>query len=151
MRKDFTSTGFVVKGEKTLLLMHKKLGIWLPPGGHVEEHETPEEALHREIKEEAGLEVEILSKPAFELASETVSALVMPHHMQMELIKHSREQAHHHVDFIFFCRAKGEPNLNPEEHHEMKWFSSKDLDSEEIEEDVRVLGKRAIEYANGKK
>ena len=48
MKKDFVATGFVVYKDKTLLVRHKKLNTWLPPGGHIHEEETPEEALKRE-------------------------------------------------------------------------------------------------------
>ena len=35
---------------------------WIPMGGHIELDEDVEAALYREIKEETGLQVEILSK-----------------------------------------------------------------------------------------
>ncbi|MFH1779835.1 MAG: NUDIX domain-containing protein, partial [Candidatus Micrarchaeota archaeon] len=57
LKKDFTATGFVVNPEKTnvLLIFHKKLGLWLPPGGHINEGEMPHEAVLREVKEETGV------------------------------------------------------------------------------------------------
>lgn len=36
---------------------HKKSGLWLFNGGHIDEGETPQEALEREIGEEWGLEM----------------------------------------------------------------------------------------------
>ena len=56
MRKDFVATGFIADKGQVLLILHRKLGLWLPPGGHIEKDETPEEALHREVLEETGLE-----------------------------------------------------------------------------------------------
>ena len=147
MRKDFVASGFLVSKEKVLLVKHRKLGLWLPVGGHIESDETPEEALRREAMEEAGLKIEVLSRPAFECGDENVSMLLMPHHLQLELIKHDKEEAHHHVDFIFFCRANGKERLNEKEHHEIKWFSAKELESEEITPNVRALGKKAIGLA----
>lgn len=38
-----------------LLGDHKKSGLWLPPGGHVEPGEWPGEAVRRELAEELGL------------------------------------------------------------------------------------------------
>ncbi len=38
-----------------LLLDHIKAGLWLPPGGHVEEAEDPRDTVEREIIEELGL------------------------------------------------------------------------------------------------
>jgi 8-oxo-dGTP pyrophosphatase MutT (NUDIX family) len=151
MRKDFVATGLIVSQGEVLLAMHRKLGLWLPIGGHMEAGETPEEALRREIMEEVGLEVEIISKPAFDCPDKNASALLMPHHMQLELIKHDAEEAHQHIDFVFFCRAKkGGERLNLEEHHEMKWFSPKALESGEITPNVRLLAMAAIRAAEGK-
>jgi 8-oxo-dGTP pyrophosphatase MutT (NUDIX family) len=148
LRKDFVATGFLVREGKVLLVKHRKLGLWLPIGGHIEEGETPEQALRREALEEAGLELDVLPGPCIECGDENVSMLLMPHHMQMELIKHSKEPVHEHIDLIFFCRAKpGKEKLNQEEALEIGWFSQKDLEKGQITENVRVLGKKAIELA----
>jgi ADP-ribose pyrophosphatase YjhB (NUDIX family) len=62
---DFTVEAFVVYEDRVLLIYHKQLHKWLPLGGHIELDEDPEQALFREIREESGLEVDILSqKPA---------------------------------------------------------------------------------------
>src|SRR6185436_11082971 len=61
MERHFVATGYVVRDGKTLLLYHKKLKMWLPPGGHIDEGELPEEAVLREIREETGLEAEVIS------------------------------------------------------------------------------------------
>jgi 8-oxo-dGTP diphosphatase len=58
----------VFKGDEVLLVRRGKepaLGEWSLPGGAVEVGETLEEALHRELKEETGIEVEILGLSAF--------------------------------------------------------------------------------------
>ena len=44
MTRDFTVATFVVHEGKVLLLWHRKLGMWLPPGGHIEPNELPDEA-----------------------------------------------------------------------------------------------------------
>ena len=48
----FVATGYIVRDGKTLLVKHKKLHLWLPPGGHIEEGENPDAALRRELLEE---------------------------------------------------------------------------------------------------
>jgi 8-oxo-dGTP pyrophosphatase MutT (NUDIX family) len=53
--KQFTATAYIVKENQVLLHFHKKLGKWLPPGGHLEEGETPPECAIREAKEETSV------------------------------------------------------------------------------------------------
>jgi 8-oxo-dGTP pyrophosphatase MutT (NUDIX family) len=60
-----TTNSFIFYENKLLVVYHKKLGIWLHPGGHVGENESFLEALIREIKEEVGLDVEIISNKKF--------------------------------------------------------------------------------------
>lgn len=50
-----TVSGIVVDGERVLLHRHRRLGIWLQPGGHVERGELPHDAVLREVREESGL------------------------------------------------------------------------------------------------
>ena len=40
--RHFTVAVFVVRDGKVLLHWHRKLGMWLPPGGHIERGELPE-------------------------------------------------------------------------------------------------------------
>src|SRR4051812_40919963 len=39
---------------RVLVILHKRLGKWLPPGGELAEGETPLEAAKRELFEETG-------------------------------------------------------------------------------------------------
>jgi 8-oxo-dGTP pyrophosphatase MutT (NUDIX family) len=57
--RHFTVAVFVVWEGKVLLHRHRKLGMWLPPGGHIEEGELPDEAAVREVWEETGVRVEL--------------------------------------------------------------------------------------------
>jgi len=65
----FLCVTIYVKNEegKFLLLHHKKLNKWLPPGGKVDKHETPDEAAIRETYEETGVRVQLVGdKPEIE-------------------------------------------------------------------------------------
>jgi 8-oxo-dGTP pyrophosphatase MutT (NUDIX family) len=53
-----TASGIVVGPRGTVLHRHKRLGIWMQPGGHIDPGESPAEAALREATEELGLAVE---------------------------------------------------------------------------------------------
>ena len=55
-----------------LLVAHRKAGLWLPPGGHVEPDEDPWHTAVREAAEELGLSVSAPSQPAFITVTRTV-------------------------------------------------------------------------------
>lgn len=53
----YTAGGMLINEGKVLLIKHKKLGIWLNPGGHIDEGELPHQAAEREFFEETGVKV----------------------------------------------------------------------------------------------
>jgi ADP-ribose pyrophosphatase YjhB (NUDIX family) len=137
--RDFTATTFVVHAGRTLLLLHRKLGKWFPPGGHIDPHELPESAAVREVREETGLEVELLSQGR-QLGS--VRVLPQPHCILLEDIA----PGHQHIDLIYFARVRGGELLPAErEIGAARWLTWGELESPEIPEDIRVLGRQAID------
>jgi ADP-ribose pyrophosphatase YjhB (NUDIX family) len=137
--RDFTATTFVVHEDRTLLLHHRKLAMWLPPGGHIDPHELPEQAALREVREESGLEVELLPK-GYLLGH--VRVLPQPYCILLENIS----PGHQHIDLIYFARVSGGALAPAErEARAARWYSWEDLADPEIAEDIRELGRRAIE------
>lgn len=51
--------GYDPDGRKVFIGHHKKSGLWLFNGGHMDKGETPEESLDREMGEEWGLKVRL--------------------------------------------------------------------------------------------
>ena len=138
VHRDFTATVFVVQEGRTLLLLHKKLRLWLPPGGHIHPNELPCDAALREVREETGLEVQLL-QPRTRLGE--VSVLSQPVCVLLEKIA----EGHEHIDLIYFGRVVG-GELTPSirETDGCRWNSASELDHPDIAEDIRVLGKKAI-------
>lgn len=136
--RDFTATTFVVHEQRTLLLRHRKLDMWLPPGGHIDPHELPDQAALREVREETGLDVELLTQGS---SLGHVQVLPQPHCILLELIS----PGHEHIDLIYFARVCGGSLAHAErEALAARWFSWDDLADPAIAEDIRILGRRAI-------
>lgn len=51
--------GYDKEAKKVFIGHHKKSNLWLFNGGHIDEGETPEEALEREIGEEWGVKIKL--------------------------------------------------------------------------------------------
>lgn len=118
MHRHFTATVFIIDSQqRVLLLWHKRLARWMPPGGHVDPNELPEETAVRECKEETGLDVEILSASgadaddAFRDEPSEGRMLKQPFAMLLEHIpayEVKNEPAHQHMDFLFRARPLDE-------------------------------------------
>ena len=122
---DFTVAIFIVQDGKILLIHHRKLGKWLPLGGHIELDEDPEQAALREAREESGLEVELLGERP-PTTSPGTRALIAPRFLDI----HRISETHEHIGLIYWARPKnGKLALAAEEHHDIRWCSLDDLET----------------------
>ena len=137
--RDFTATTFVVDDGRTLLIYHKKIGAWFPPGGHIDLDELPDEAAIREVREETGLDVRLVSGRS-KLGD--VEVLSQPECILLEQIT----PTHQHIDLIYFARITGGAlEINDSEADGYRWCSREDLEDRDIRQDIRTLGCRAID------
>jgi len=139
--KHFTATTIIVHKKKVLLHLHKKLGIWLPVGGHIDRDELPEITAIREIKEESGLDVKLYnSDKQIEMGS--VEQLCRPMYILLEDIN----QFHQHIDFIYYAKANTfQVNSQNGETDDLKWFTSDEVKNlKGAPENVKILSLEAI-------
>ena len=125
---DFVVSAFIVNRDRVLLVHHKQYDEWLPIGGHIDLNEDPEEALHKEIREESGLPVRILAeKPA--IAHPGVKPLPTPSYMDVHRIR----GRHKHIAFVYFAVSRHDRvKLHTREHHRFLWVSEDQLLSKEL-------------------
>lgn len=135
-----------MKDGKVFLAHHKKFDKWTPPGGHIEEGETPDEALVREWKEELGLDIEIIpAAPGAFSGNANATPIPLPFHMDLE-----REGFDvPHIGHFFFVKVRDhaqEIDVLKEELHNASWFSKEDLAGLKTFDQVRALARYAIEH-----
>ncbi|MFI5046541.1 MAG: NUDIX hydrolase [Acidimicrobiia bacterium] len=104
-----TGSAIVVGRLGVLLLVHRRLGFWMQPGGHLEAGEEPADAALRETREETGIEVaHPRSGPRFVHADVHVAAA-----------------GHTHLDLRFLVCAPADDDPRPPagESQQVQWFS----------------------------
>ena len=104
-----TGSAIVIGTRGTVLHRHKRLGIWLQPGGHINPDEEPWEAAARETREETGLAV--------------VHIADSPYLVHLDV--HSAGE-HFHLDLRYLLvSSDADPAPPPGESQEVSWFSWK--------------------------
>lgn len=99
--RHFTASGIVFDDAGRVLLAHSlKHQVWLYPGGHVEENEDPAQAVVREVREETGIEDEIVSEVRF--AHPAVAT-----HPNPWVVLEMESSDHKHIDLVYVLQATG--------------------------------------------
>lgn len=147
----FTATGIVFNSERKILMIHhKKLHVWLPPGGHVEENELPDDAVLREIFEETGIRARIVSnKRDLSLRDKFCRELEIPFLVYLEDI--NGDGTHNHIDMIYVCEAVNEDIIQQEaEVRAAGWFTAEEVERLDTYDNVIKAVKKAMEFINSK-
>lgn len=144
VEKHFTASALIINKEKKVLLVnHRKLGVWLYPGGHVEWNETPDETVVREVKEETGLNVKIISDRDGTLSDLKADVSVLHHPYVILCEKINGDNQHYHLDLIYLCKIENEENSelhhNPKESSDIRFFSLEDLNNINLFPNFRKL------------
>lgn len=133
MKRDFTATVYIFEEDKVLLHFHKKLGKWLPPGGHIEANETPPEAAKREVLEETGLEIAFLPQENLWINHWNACSFERPYLCLLEEIPaYKNTPAHQHMDMIYVAKPITTASLNDE----FRWFTLNELSKLKPNEEI---------------
>jgi 8-oxo-dGTP pyrophosphatase MutT (NUDIX family) len=103
-----TGSAIVTSSAGVVLHLHKRLSMWLQPGGHIDAEEEPWEAALREAREETGLPI---------VATEDPPGLI---HVDV----HPGPRGHTHLDLRYHFTSPPVDPAPPEgESPEVHWFS----------------------------
>ncbi|MBI4935659.1 MAG: GNAT family N-acetyltransferase [Actinobacteria bacterium] len=111
-RVHVTGSAIVVTTDRRRVLLHKhkRLGLWLQPGGHIDAGELPWEGSLREAREETGLPASLV------LGADPLPTLV---HVDV----HPGPRKHTHLDLRYLVEAPHVDPAPPEgESQEVEWF-----------------------------
>lgn len=139
MERQFTATVYIVESKRVLLIYHRKLNKWLPPGGHIHPNETPPEAARREAFEETGLEISFIRQENIWIKRWNAASFERPYLCLLEEIPaHQGNPPHQHIDLIYLARPTGGIlKENPMETQGIRWFALEELET--LKPDVEIF------------
>jgi 8-oxo-dGTP pyrophosphatase MutT (NUDIX family) len=140
-----TSSVFVFRrmppGWRLGLIRHPRFDRMMIPGGHVEHEESQAEAALREVAEETGLAVRLVSPLAPPLPDGYRPRRVA---QPWWIVEYSVPpdghlgEAHVHIDHLYVALANGEDPVG-EPAHPFGWYAAADLPRLDMFEDARIM------------
>jgi len=96
------------------IIHHKKSGLWISPGGHIDQGEGLRETLNREISEELGVNNFFKQAPP-------------PFLLTITPIENRVQPCKQHFDIWYLLATDGANfNIDPKEFHDTKWLTIDD-------------------------
>ncbi len=162
----YTAAGILINDDKVLLVKHKKLGIWLNPGGHIEPNELPHLAAEREFFEETGVKVRAKYShnfPHTEVDEFVPTPMLCNLHWVSRRNYEQRVQfpqtyvpektwsrgCEQHLNFMYLLEPVAEVNiqLNTSESDDIAWYNQQDIQDLQTLDNIRIEITTAFEYA----
>jgi 8-oxo-dGTP pyrophosphatase MutT (NUDIX family) len=141
-----TSSVFVFRrlpgGWRIGLIRHPRFHLMMIPGGHVEPDESCAEAALREVAEETGLTVTLVSPPAAPVPhgyrGRRVAQPWWIAEYQVPADNH-HDESHIHVDHLYVALAGPAPPAPGPDRHPFGWYTAQDLPGLDMFDDARIM------------
>ena len=153
--RHFTATTYIVHDGATALHEHERLGIRLPPGGHVDRDELPHEAALREVREETGLAADLVATES-SITGPNTRGIPEPAHLMLHDINVHEDGSvgHQHIDHLYYAAVDSraiEPDGDDEvDPARWRWYTPAELAESDLADDVVDLGREAIAAVDGR-
>ncbi len=129
---------------KYLIVMHLKSDTWTIPGGHIDEGETLQRAVKRELKEEFNIKIKLLGEKD-DFWIEHIKSLVLPIANYKIYYKSKKFGQVKKQEYIFHAEVKDISELKacPKEIKDYKWLTPEEIfEIENIFPQIPLLLKR---------
>jgi 8-oxo-dGTP pyrophosphatase MutT (NUDIX family) len=144
--RHFTASAIILADDHVLLLNSAKGKGWIYPGGHVEPGEDLAQAALREVREEVGLEIELITERRF--SHPKIEEVLLPFTIMDVPVQDKKIGSHRHLDAVYAARPlTTDITLDAAEAHGYRWVPVNDVASLPMPAELPDLITAVTKYA----